>query len=152
MDPLIILEKRGAITRLARRFDWHMVFLFGSAAKGSGGQDVDLAVIPRSVPGLLEEGGRRATLEALFVPRHVDLGILNERLSPLVRFEVFYAGTCLFEAQEGLFDREQDRAFFLYADSSGFRRASLEVLCAGLRREIMERTLSFLRQFVTDLF
>lgn len=127
MDPLIF-EKREAIAQLARRFEWRLVVLFGSAAKGSGGRDMDLAVIPRSTPGLLEESGWLAALEALFVPRRVDLVILNERLSPLIRFEVFCAGVCLFEAQEGLFDREQDRAFFLYADSNGFRRASLEVL------------------------
>lgn len=127
MDPLI-LEKCEAIARLARRFGWRLVVLFGSAAKGSVGRDLDLAVMPRSAPGLLEESGWLAALEAVLAPRRVDLVILSERLSPLVRFEVFRAGTCLFEAQEGLFDREQDRAFFLYADSSGFRRASLEVL------------------------
>ncbi len=84
--------------------------------------------MPSSAPDLLEEGRWLAALEAVFAPRPVDLLVLTDRLSPLARFEVFRAGVCLFEAQEGLFSREQDRAFFLYADSSRFRRASLEVL------------------------
>ncbi len=127
MDRLI-LEKRNAITQLARRFGWRLVVLFGSAVQESAGRDLDLAVMPGSAPDLLEEGRWLAALESLFAPRPVDLLILAERLSPLARFEVFRAGVCLFEARDGLFSREQDRAFFLYADSGGFRRASLEVL------------------------
>jgi predicted nucleotidyltransferase len=127
MDRLV-LEKRDAIARLAQRFDWRLVVLFGSTARGSGGRDLDLAVMPRSTSDLLEEGRWLAALEAVFTTRRVDLLVLTERLSPLARFEVFRAGVCLFEGQEGLFSQEQDRAFFLHADSGRFRRASLEVL------------------------
>jgi predicted nucleotidyltransferase len=127
MDRLI-LEKRDATAQLAQRFDWRLVVLFGSTARESGGRDLDLAVMPRSTPDLLEEGRWLAALEAVLTPRRVDLLVMTERLSPLARFEVFRAGVCLFEAQEGLFSREQDRAFFLYVDSGRFRRASLEVL------------------------
>ncbi|MBZ0159675.1 MAG: nucleotidyltransferase domain-containing protein [bacterium] len=102
--------------------------LFGSAATGSGGRDLDLAVMPGTVPDLLEQGRWLAALESVLAPRAVDLLVLTTSVSPLIQFEVFRAGVCLFEAQEGLFDREQDRAFFLYADTGKFRRESLEVL------------------------
>jgi len=46
----------------------------------------------------------------------------------VARFEVFRQGRCLFEAEPGLFSREQDRAFFLYADSEPIRRQMREVL------------------------
>lgn len=121
-------EQRDAITELARRFGWGLVVLFGSAATGGGGRDLDLAVMPSVMPDLLEEGRWLAALESVLAPRAVDLLLLTTSVSPLIRFEVFRSGVCLFEAQDGLFDREQDRAFFLYADTRKFRRENLEVL------------------------
>jgi hypothetical protein len=76
----------------------------------------------------MEQGGWQARLEALFAPTPVDLLLLHDALSPLTRFEVFRDGKCLYEAEPGLFSAEQDRAFFLYADSEKFRQASREML------------------------
>ena len=119
---------RDALETLARRFGWRLVVLFGSEARGGGGRDVDLAVMPVSVPGLFEQGRWVSALEALYTPRPLDLLLLTDHLAPLARFEVFRIGRCLFEEREGLFGQEQDRAFFLYADSAKFRRAGREVL------------------------
>lgn len=103
--------------------------LFGSAARGEPARDLDLAVLPPdAMPPLLEQGRWQAALEGLFAPRPVDLLVLSAASSPIVRFEVFRHGHCLFEAEPGLFSREQDRAFFLYADSETFRRQTREVL------------------------
>lgn len=126
-----VLENRHALEALARRFGWRLVVLFGSAASASGGRDVDFAVMPVSVPGLFEQGRWVSALEALCTPRPVDLLLLTDHLAPLARFEVFRNGRCLFEEREGLFGQEQDRAFFLYADSAKFRRAGREVLQSG---------------------
>lgn len=123
-----VLEHRPAIEALAYRFGWRLVVLFGSAASGSGGRDLDLAVMPCSEPTLFEEARWLSALEASFSPRPLDVLLLTDRLSPLARFEVFREGISLYEAQEGLFDRERDRAFFLYADSEPFRRAAWELL------------------------
>jgi predicted nucleotidyltransferase len=121
-------ESLAAVGGLARRFGWRLVVLFGSLARGEDGRDVDLAVQPAADPGLLEQGGWQATLEELMAPRPVDLVLLHDGLSPLARFEIFRDGRCLYEAQPGLFSAEQDRAFFLYADSEKFRRAEQEML------------------------
>jgi predicted nucleotidyltransferase len=118
----------AAIGELARRFGWRLVVLFGSLARGGSGRDVDLAVLPSAATGLLEQGGWQAQLEELMAPRPVDLVLLHDGLSPLARFEIFRDGRCLHEAQPGLFSAEQDRAFFLYADSEKFRRAEREML------------------------
>lgn len=45
------------------------------------------------------------------------------------------AGHCLFEAEAGLFERERDRAFFLYADSEWFRRQQREMLRGDARTD-----------------
>lgn len=127
-EELAFLENRDALEALARRFGWRLVVLFGSEACGGGGRDVDLAVMPVSVPGLFEQGRWVSALEALCTPRPLDLLLLTDHLAPLARFEVFRIGRCLFEEREGLFGQEQDRAFFLYADSAKFRRAGREVL------------------------
>ncbi|GAB6039540.1 nucleotidyltransferase family protein [Endothiovibrio diazotrophicus] len=123
-----VVMHREAIAALARRFGWRLVVLFGSTAVEGAGRDVDLAVQPEAVPSLLQQCRWQAELEALFDPVAVDLVVVRDVTNPVTRFEVFRPGRLLYEAEEGLFDREQDRAFFLYADSEKFRRASREIL------------------------
>lgn len=121
-------DQKTAIAAVARQFGWRLVVLFGSLARDGEGRDVDLAILPACSVDLMEQGGWQARLENLFDPRPVDLVVLQDALSPLARFEVFRDGECLFEAQPGLFSSEQDRAFFLHADSEKFRRESREIL------------------------
>ncbi|WP_367268188.1 nucleotidyltransferase domain-containing protein [uncultured Thiohalocapsa sp.] len=113
---------------LAARYGWRLVVLFGSTAGGAEGRDIDLAVLPVELPDLLEHGRWQAVLEGLLAPRPVDLLLLGPATSPVTRFEVFRAGRCLYEGEAGLFERERDRAFFLYADSEWLRRQQGEVL------------------------
>ncbi len=112
---------------LARQHGWRLVVLFGSSAHGEG-RDVDLAVLPAQQPDVLELGHWQAALEAVFAPRPVDLVLIHPGMSPLLRYEALCRGLCLYEAEPGLFDAEQDRAFFLHADSSVLRRALHEFL------------------------
>lgn len=112
---------------LGLRERWRLLVLFGSMARGAGDRDVDLAVLPAAPPDLLEQGRWQAELEGLLAPPPVGLVLLGPGTSPVTRFEVFRAGRCLLEAEAGLFERERDRAFFLYADSEWFRRQQREV-------------------------
>jgi len=127
-DVTVSTEQQQALAELARSHRWPLVVLFGSTARACKGRDVDLAVLPSGDVSLMEQGGWQARLETLFAPKPVDLLVLHDALSPLTRFEVFRDGKCLYEAEPGLFSAEQDRAFFLYADSEKFRRASREML------------------------
>jgi predicted nucleotidyltransferase len=120
-----------ALMAIAQQLKWRLLVLFGSTAIGEKGRDIDLAVIPDSVPDLLRQGQWQALLETHFSPRAVDLLLLTPATSPVTRFEVFRAGRCLFEAAPGLFERERDRAFFLFADSEWFRRQQREALRGG---------------------
>jgi len=112
----------SAFEALARRYRWRLLVLFGSLARQIDGRDIDLAVLPAAMPSLLEQGRWQADLEQVAAPRPVDLLLLSVNTSPITRFEVFRAGSCLFEGEPGLFEVERDRSFFLYADSEWFRR------------------------------
>lgn len=118
------LSKRQyeALVEIARRYDWELVVLFGSMARGEVARDIDLAVKPLAAPDLFTEGRWFRELEAILSPASPDLLVLSDATSPVVRFEVFRDGVCLYQALPGAFDREQDRAFFLYADSHWLRR------------------------------
>jgi predicted nucleotidyltransferase len=118
-----------AVAKLAQRLGWRLVVQFGSSVTSpETARDVDIAVLPKREAELAERGRWLAALETVLAPRKVDLLVLDETTSPLARFEVFRAGHCLYEAEPDLFSREQDRAFFLYADSEKFRRAAREML------------------------
>lgn len=125
---MLELTPTPEVAQLALQYHWRLVVLFGSAAYREQARDLDLAVLPNVMPALLEQGCWQAALEGLIAPRPVDLVVLGVASSPIIRFEVFRRGRCLFEAEPGLFSQEQDRAFFLYADSETFRRQAREVL------------------------
>lgn len=122
MHPVFSDRNRERVAAAAHRYGWRLVVVFGSAVSGGQPRDLDMAVLPRDNPDLLTLGRWTRTLEDTLEVEPVDLVVLSDRVSPVLRFEVFGGGICLFEAEPGLFDREQDRAFFLYADSAYFRR------------------------------
>lgn len=117
---MIRAAQQRAIEALARRHGWRLVVLFGSTAREGTGRDIDLAVLPKVVPeNLLTQARWLRHLEEI-LPGPVDLLLLHQATAPLIRFQVFRDGQCLYEDEPGRFDREQDRAFFLYADSVQF--------------------------------
>ncbi len=118
-------EMEAALAHLARGYGWRLVVLFGSTARDGQGRDVDLAILPATLPDLMTEGRWTRQLEALW-ERPVDLLVLHDGTSPLVRFQVFRDGICLYEDRPQLFEREQDRAFFLHADAELLLRHRLE--------------------------
>ncbi|MFO8063283.1 MAG: nucleotidyltransferase family protein [Spirochaetota bacterium] len=127
-------EQRSAVEELAEQYLWQLVVLFGSALSAPAPRDIDIAVLPESEPDLLTLGRWTRRLEAVLGVEPVDLLALTDRLSPITRFQVFRTGVCLFERTPGLFGREQDRAFFLYADTAVFRRQVLKPEEMGIDR------------------
>lgn len=123
-DPNTATDLQQRIATLAARHGWRLVVLFGSTAREGSGRDVDLAVLPAAAPDLFTEGRWQRDLEDAFETRPVDLLVLTDHTSPLVRFEVFRDGVCLHQNPSGAFEREQDRAFFLHADSHWLRDAT----------------------------
>jgi predicted nucleotidyltransferase len=117
---------RAALEPHARTYGWRLVVLFGSVARSGKGRDLDLAVLPAAVPDLMTQGRwSRRLEEAVGYP--VDLLVLHDATSPLVRFQALRDGICLYEAEPRLFEHEQDRAFFLHADAQLFLRHDREL-------------------------
>lgn len=119
---------RAAVRPLAEQYDWRLLVLFGSTAKDGHGRDLDLAVLPQAQPGLLEQGRWWSDLDVALRGAPLDLLVIGPATSPLTLFEVMQHGRLVYEETPGLFDREQDRAFFLYADSQWIRDRTREVL------------------------
>jgi predicted nucleotidyltransferase len=111
-----------ALQNMARRYDWQVLVLFGSSVRGEG-RDIDLAVLPRHEPQGFELGEWQSALEDALAPKRVDLVVVDRNTPHVTRYEVFVRGKPLFEDPPGAFDREYDRAFFIYADSEKFRKA-----------------------------
>jgi hypothetical protein len=115
----------------ARMADWaretgcRLAILFGSAARGDArdARDVDVALEFDALP----DASRRLSLiqeaQALTHPSSVDLVFLHRDTSPVLRFEVFRGGRCLFESESGLFVERAVRALALYEDARPFRDA-----------------------------
>jgi predicted nucleotidyltransferase len=126
-DPAAL---RAAVRPVAERHRWRLVVLFGSVARDGHGRDLDLAVLPRVQPDLLAQGCWWSDLDAVLAGTPLDLLVLGPATSPLTLFEVMREGRVLFEDTPGLFDQEQDRAVFLYADTQWIRDQQREVLYA----------------------
>jgi predicted nucleotidyltransferase len=118
----------AALKPLAQQYAWRLVVLFGSTARDGQGRDLDLAVLPQAPPDLLEQGRWWSDLELVLEGAPLDLLVLGPATSPLTLFEVLREGRLLYEETPGLFDRERDRAFFLYADTQWIRDRMREVL------------------------
>lgn len=119
--PRLPTQQLDALKALAVRHGWRLLILFGSVARDGQGRDVDLAVDPGVVPDLMTQGRWLRELEDILMPLSVDLLVLQDGTSPLIRFQVFRDGLCLYESVPGMFEREQDRAFFLHADAAFLR-------------------------------
>ncbi len=123
---MISSDQQDLLRQLAIKYHWRLLVLFGSRAEGHAGRDVDLAILPAQFPDLMTQGRWQRELQAALHPETVDLLVLHSGTSPLVRFHALRDGVCLYEAEPGLFEREQDRAFFLHADSVLFLKHAAE--------------------------
>lgn len=110
-----------------------LVVLFGSEPRGRTreGSDVDLAVLFDPLPEPRDRLRIIGELQDLASPRAADVVFLRPETDPVLRFEIFRDGECLYEAEEGLFIDERVRAVMLHEDALPFRRALRERLVSG---------------------
>lgn len=122
-------ERQRAIERWARkRPSCRMVVLFGSEAVGSAGSrsDLDLAVLIDPLPGPEERLRIIGQLQDLAGSSIADVVFLHHGTDPVLRFEIFRKGSCVYESEPGLFVEERVRAVMLHEDARPFRRALRE--------------------------
>lgn len=99
-----------------------MLILFGSSAgdKPESSRDIDLAV-------KLKEGAHISKLDLIyklddfFTGKKIDLVLLTADTPPLLLYEVFMKGVCLFEKRKHLFEKDKLRAWKLYLDTEKIR-------------------------------
>lgn len=106
-----------------------LCILFGSQARGAlrAASDIDIALqfplgYKPSKLQLIHE------LEMIFMPKMVDLVLLNAETDPLLLHEIFAYGKLLFERSEGLFAKAKLRAWHLYLDTAPLRRKEREFI------------------------
>lgn len=109
--------------RFCRENEVELCILFGSRTIGLARADSDVDIALQFARGqqpsklhLLHE------LEMLWMPKTVDLVVLDPQTDPLLLHEIFSHGKLIFEKSEGLFARARLRAWHLYLDTAPLRQ------------------------------
>lgn len=115
------MKTRG-IKSFCKESGIELLVLFGSSASDKAGtaHDVDLAV-------KFKEGRRISKLQLIyklddfFVGKNIDLVMLTVDTDPLLLYEIFMKGICLFERKNFIFEKDKLRAWKLYLDTEHIR-------------------------------
>jgi predicted nucleotidyltransferase len=99
-----------------------LLVLFGSSAgnRPETSRDIDLAV-------KFKEGTSISKLDLIykldnfFEGKRIDLVLLTVDTDPLLLYEIFLKGVCLFERKKDFFEKEKLRAWKLYLDTEKIR-------------------------------
>ena len=123
MTPALSHEQRTALAEIARQADARLLVLFGSMARGDAhsGSDLDLAIDRPNPADLATHLQLIQEVEEAIPGIRVDFVFLNPRTPPVLRYQVFTEGECLYEGEPGLFDHEFLRAWHLYLDTRRLR-------------------------------
>lgn len=115
------MKIRG-INKFCRENGIDLLVLFGSSASGKPetSRDIDLAV-------KFKEGTNISKLDLIyklddfFMGKKIDLVLLTADTDPLLLYEIFMKGACLFERKKNLFEMDKLRAWKLYLDTDKLR-------------------------------
>lgn len=99
-----------------------LLVLFGSSAGDTSetARDIDIAM-------KLKKGIRISKLKLIyklddfFNRKNIDLVLLTSDIDPLLIYEIFSTGKCLYERRKGIFEKEKLRAWKLYLDTEKIR-------------------------------
>jgi hypothetical protein len=100
-----------------------LAYLFGSLAQGKDAQGVDLAILPEGQPAYRL---RERIVECLNRER-LDL-VDVRRAFPVLCFEIFRTGYCLYAVSEDVQDRCELETLYSYRDTRPMRRRQQEYL------------------------
>ena len=113
---------KNKLAKIAKKYNMLTFVLFGSYANNSTSKhsDLDLAFYTKKemkydkYMKLLDE------LYELIPINKIDLININTNDDPLLRYEIFKNGVCLYEKYENLFSELQNKAWFDYQDYKPF--------------------------------
>ncbi len=98
-----------------------LLVLFGSSAGDTSetARDIDIAM-------KLKKGIQISKLKLIyklddFFNKKIDLVLLTSDTDPLLIYEIFSTGKCIYERKKGIFEKEKLRAWKLYLDTEKIR-------------------------------
>ena len=99
-----------------------LLVLFGSSVKNKNHEksDIDIAVLTRRKTSTSKKLHYISQLEQIYNIR-IDLVILNNTTDPLLLHEIFWNGEVLYEEEDGIFNKQQYRAWTKYVDTQYLR-------------------------------
>lgn len=113
----MVSEKlRLKLNLLGKKFNLDLFILFGSRAKSTNQKDSDwdFAILPGKNFEKKDYITLREELYDLTNSEKVDLIDIEEQDNPILRFEIFESGICLFEKKENLFEENKTNSWFNY--------------------------------------
>jgi len=114
---------------IRKEFKLDLLILFGSRAKGNykKNSDYDLAYFRHNQLIIDEEIRLISRLENVFKEKNFDIINLNKlNLSPILKYEIFKNGICLYQANKYLFENFKENIFFDYIDSKNILEPTKE--------------------------
>ncbi|MBI5665590.1 MAG: nucleotidyltransferase domain-containing protein [Nitrospirae bacterium] len=112
-----------------------LLVLFGSSAgsRSESSRDIDLAVKLRKGVNI-SKLDLIYKLDDFFKGKDIDLVLLRADTDPLLLYEIFMKGVCLFERKKDLFEMDKLRAWKLYLDTEKIRDMRENYLKAFVRK------------------
>jgi predicted nucleotidyltransferase len=122
------MEKRG-IKSFCRENGIDLLVLFGSSATNRTHIESDMDVAVKCGENIKISRLRMIyELDGFFNGKKIDLVLLSPDTDPLLLYEIFCNGKCLYESRKGLFKKEKLRAWKLYLDTGKIRKMNEKYL------------------------
>ena len=120
--------KRG-IKSFCRENGFDLLVLFGSSAADRTHIESDMDVAVKcSENTKISRLQMIYELDDFFNGKKIDLVLLSPDTDPLLLYEIFCNGKCLYESRKGLFTKEKLRAWKLYLDTDKIRKMNKKYL------------------------
>jgi len=126
------------LIKLCQKHRLALVVLFGSQTTGKTHRqsDYDIAVLPDTE--MIDRLRLIFDFGEIFAGE-IDLVVLTKDTDPTLLHEIFFTGKLIYENEQGLFHRQQLRAWHIYQDTEKLRRlqdAYLHQIAEGIKKNV----------------
>jgi predicted nucleotidyltransferase len=113
---------KSQISILSKKYDLDLLILFGSHAKKTARResDLDIAYLSKNELSQVEEEEFISQLMEISGIHDIDLIDLKKNHDPLLQYQIFVKGTCLFESHPQFFNQKRNYSMGRYWDCSPF--------------------------------
>lgn len=124
------------LKKLSNQYQLELLVLFGSRAKGNFStiSDWDVGYKREDRLSYDELTDFLSTLSSIVNSENLDVVDIERTYDPLLLKEIYLGGFCLYEKQENLFDKEQNRAWSAYLDFEPNYKLQEEIINLRLQK------------------